>query len=49
MVTDGIYLLDLADPSVETVIGEFVLMQDIGMHTVEESAFSKLNNLDPNK
>lgn len=49
MITDGIYLVDLADPCVETVRGEFVLMQDIGMDKVEVSALSKLDNLDPHK
>jgi len=49
MITDGIYLVDLANPSVEKVRGEFVFMHDIGMDTFEESALSKLNNLDPNK
>ena len=49
MITDGIYVVDLADPSVETVRGEFMFMYDIGMDILEESAFSKLNNLDPNK
>lgn len=49
MITDGLYIVDLVNPSVETVRGEFVFMTDIGMDTFEESAFSKLENLDPNK
>lgn len=49
MITDGLYIVDLTNPSVETVRGEFVFMTDIGMDTFEESTFSKLENLDPNK
>jgi hypothetical protein len=49
MITNGIYIVNLAVPSVETVRGEFVFMHDIGMDALEESAFSKLKNLDPNK
>lgn len=49
MIADGIYIVDLADPSVERIRGEFVLRCDIGMDSFEELAMPKLKNIDQRK
>jgi hypothetical protein len=49
MMADEIYITDLAKPSEEMVRGEFRLLRDIGMDSVQDARFSKLKNLDPSK
>lgn len=45
----GMYIVDLANPSVMRVHGELRLLTSIGMDNVQDTRTAKLNNIDPNK
>jgi hypothetical protein len=48
-MTNNLYIVDQANPRVTGVQGEFVLMRDIGMDSIQDKRSSMLKMFDPNQ